>query len=195
MIFKEEDAIKVIKDLLNYNDINKVKQVLQNINPEVFKNEVVKERFKEILVQMYNNDNVNYLKNLLNNFIKDYKEFKGTYHFWFCSEQFRNKFKRKDFRNPIELKRFREIIERIIQSRKDYPTEDIGEFFISPRGHERHRLVWFIKDNAIYFCEAFHHDKEYEEFCERAKFRIIGRKNYFGWDYAETFEPLHLRAA
>ena len=128
-------------------------------------------------------------------FISDYEESKGTYHLWFCSEQFRNKFQRNDFRSPVEIKGFRGIIEKITLTSKDYPTETIGEFFISPRGHNPHRIVWFIKKNAVYFCEPFNDHEEYDNFCDGARQGNIKRKNYFGWDYIERFTPLNLKAA
>ena len=192
MTFTEQDAIKIIQDLLNFNDYYKIIQVLKNINPEVFKNETVKKAFKEILVNMYNNDNINYLKDMLNKFIGKYNEYQPFLHRWFCSKQFREKFKRSDFNNPAELKRFRDLIIRILQLRTRYQTEDMGEFFISPRGHERHRIIWYIKDDAVYFCEPMHHDKEYEYFSTMAAKRKLLRKYYTDWDSIENFQPLNL---
>ncbi|MEK6906917.1 MAG: hypothetical protein AABW45_00125 [Nanoarchaeota archaeon] len=195
MAFKEEGAIKTINDLLNFNDYSKIRQVLQSINPEVFVNKSVKTKFKEVLINMYNKDDTNYLKDLLNDFLKVYNEYKGVYHLAYFSEQFLEKLNRKDFRNPVEVKRFREIIQRIVESKKDYPTETIGEFFISPRGHERHRVVWFIQDNAVYFCEMFYDHKEYDNFCDKIRERKILKKNYRIWAYTETLDLLNLKAA
>ena len=195
MGFTEKNAIEAIKSLLDFSDISKIRQILKSINPNIFENKDIRIKFKEILVNIYNVNDINYLKKMSQEFIKNYDKYKGTYHFWFCSGQFREKFKRKDFRDPVERKRFRGIIDGIIKAKKDYPTEDIGEFFISPRGNEDYRVAWFIKDNSIYFCEQFHHDKEYDKFCDNARFKKVVRKNYSSWNYIEDFTPLNLRAA
>ncbi|MEK6835947.1 MAG: hypothetical protein AABX55_02895 [Nanoarchaeota archaeon] len=195
MVFTEEDAIKVIKNLLNFNDYNKIIQVLKGMNPEIFKNKELKKKFKEVLANMYNTENVNYIKNILSEFIKEYSKYEQrSYHLWFCSNQFRNKFKKSDFNNPGEIKRFRDLIRKIVELKNSYPTETIGEFFMSPRGHERHRIAWYMTSSGIYFCEPFNDHEEYDNFCDRARHDDIKRKNYSGWDYAEAFSPLNLAA-
>ena len=195
MGFKEEDAVKTIGDLLNYNDMSKIRDILNGINPNIFSNSDVKSKFKEVLVNMYNAEDLGYLKELLNDFLRTYNQYKGVFHFGFCSEEFRNKFKRSDFNNPFELNRFREIIARIIEHGKNYPKETLGEFFISPRGREKHRIAWFVKEDMVYFCEPFHHDKEYDKFCNEASKRKILKGNYHNWNYVEEFMPLNLKAA
>ena len=120
MGFKEEDAVKTIRDLLNYNDMSKIRVILNSIVPNIFSNSDVKSKFKEVLVNMYNAEDLGYLKELLNDFLRIYNQYKGVFHFGLCSEEFRNKFKRSDFNNPFELNRFREIIARIIEHEKDY---------------------------------------------------------------------------
>ncbi len=64
MAFTEENAIESIKNLLNFNDYSKIVKILNTINPEIFEDESIKKKFKEILVTVYNADNLNYIKNL-----------------------------------------------------------------------------------------------------------------------------------
>jgi hypothetical protein len=194
MAFTEKDAIEEIKTLMSFNDTNKTRQVLYQINPNIFKNKDIQSKFKEVLASLSNNDNINYLRGLLNKFVEEYNKGNEEYHFWFCSEQLRNKFVRENF-SPIEIKKFREVIEKITTLKNNYPTETIGEFFISPRGNNPIRIAWFIKGNKIYFCESFNHHNEYDKFCDAARNHRIKRENYGGWDYIEDFSPLKLRAA
>ena len=53
MVFTEENTIETIKTLLNFNDYSKIVKILNGINPEIFKNESIKIKFKELLADSY----------------------------------------------------------------------------------------------------------------------------------------------
>lgn len=197
MGFDEKNAIESINILLGFNDCNKIRQYLQKITPNIFHNEYLQNKFKEILTSMYNSDEVGYLKNLLRDFLREFDKFKVAHYFGFLSERFLNKLKRADFGSKEELKNFREIMRKIIKVGNKYQTETIGEFYISPQGNNFYRIVWYKTKEGVYFCEPFHlvHTyPEYDNFCDRARAREILRKHYGNWTYATDFKPLNLEA-
>ncbi len=93
---------------------------------------------------------------------------------------------RKDrfIRDPKNKKWYLNTVTKIAENKLNYPTETIGDFYVSPRGHENRRIVWRmeLKDDIIYiYIEDFlyHEGNHYiEDWGTKVKKKQIRVGNY-----------------
>ena len=83
MGFTEKDVVKVIETSLEFNDYNKILQILQQINPNIFENKTLQNKFKEILAHLYVYS-LNDLKDRLKDFLGIYYLGNPKKQSWFC---------------------------------------------------------------------------------------------------------------
>ena len=143
MALTEKSAIKIIEEILNYNDYEKIIFVLNKINLSLFKEEFLQEQFKGILVNMYNVQNAEYIKSLLKEFLRDYYSRKNMHHNWFCSSVFIEKINSRHL-NPIYRNKVLEQVKKIILGGAE--KIKIGDLYETPHAkHYQVRVFWYEK--------------------------------------------------
>lgn len=88
---------------------------------------------------------------------------------------------RKDRRVQQNLKKYVNIIRILMEVGKQYQTETIGEFFVSPRGRSDVRVAWYQEGDALIIYDFLYEVRTgiyVEDWNEKAKFGKITRKGY-----------------
>jgi len=89
----------------------------------------------------------------------------------------------KDKRLRSERKKVLKEIEKISQNPDNRPTERIGEFLISPRGHKAIRIAWTYnpKEKIIKIYDILHHTgnrRGYDGWADNVREGGVKQKNY-----------------
>ena len=175
MGFSEQDAIKTIENLLNFNDYYKIIQVLKTINLNIFSNEKIKNKFKGILINMYNIDDINYLKQLLKEFIEAYYNNTKRINDWFCSRQFRDHFTKL---GAIDKSKVIEQINKIIHDQAGKTSIPLGEFIETPHSiHYPVRIIWYRIKEGIFIVDVYNKGGM-KNFYRKIDERLINRNSY-----------------
>ena len=184
MVLMEKTAIKLIEEVINFNDYEKIIQVLNKINPNLFEERFIQDQFKEILANMYNEQNAEYVKSLLKEFLRDYYNRRGVHHNWFCSKTFIDKINSKHLSN-IHRNKVLEQIRKITLGELD--RIKIGDLYESPHGkHYEIRVFWYETREGKFIVDFFFKgNSEIENFYKRLKRNMITRDSYRNYAFLE----------
>jgi len=180
----EEDAIKLLEELLSFNDYSRITNEIKRIKSDIFKNNNIKNYFNELLANMYNYQNAEYLKNLLREFLSKVEEEKNKIIFKKCS--FSDVFVAK-LRNCQEIIRDKVLnkIEIIDSGNGKKQSKEIGKSGIYEIPHKVHypiRVFWYEKE-GIYYVVDFYHKNEVDPYYDKLSKGIVTRESYGNWKY------------
>lgn len=183
MGFTEKDVVKVIETSLEFNDYNKILQILQQINPNIFENKTLQNKFKEILAHLYVYS-LNDLKDRLKDFLGIYYLGNPKKQSWFCSSNFR-----KNYNNlgAIHKKEALQQIIKIINNQADKKSIPIGEFIETPHGVGCPiRVFWYRAKEGIFIVDVYT-KQNINNFYSQVERGYKKRGNYSGFVFLEDF--------
>ena len=169
----KDEAIKILDLCLTNNSLEKIRTTLSNINSILFGD--YEDGFKTLITFAYETENLMEIKLKIEEFLVVVKE--QPQNNIIASKLFIQKF--KDLKNKVIQNEIMNLIQRINENKRNYPTETIGSYFISPRGHSEKRIIWKLQDNKVILEDFFISHKEYDEFCTKLKYgRMATRKRF-----------------
>ncbi len=91
------------------------------------------------------------------------------------------------------LSKYVNVIKGIFQSGRDYPTEIIGKFFISPRGRTPIRVAWIQDGDVLKICDLLYEEKAgtyVDRFNDKAREKKLTPESYSQFRPVSEFPEL-----
>ncbi len=158
-----EEAVGVITSSLKDNIVEEIRIKLANINPILFGDN--ENNFRSLITYIYETESLAEIKVLIGNFLNKLKVPQPI--IIKASQLFIKKF--NAIKDKSTQREIQDLILRLSEKGRDYPTETIGGYFISPRGHHEKRIVWRLERNNLVFEDLFISHKEYDDFCDKLR--------------------------
>ncbi len=168
-----EEAVEIIVSCLKDNLIEEIRIKLANINPALLGDKG--NNFKSLITFIYETESLAEIKTQIGDFLDKLKAPQPT--IIKASQLFINKF--SAIKDRSIQREIRDLVLRISEKRRSYPTETIGGYFVSPRGHHEKRIVWRLEGNNLVFEDLFISHKEYDDFCDKLRIEKIDATRRF----------------